>query len=479
MQIVDCFPYFNEKELLELRINLLHDYVDRFIITDANHTHKGDPKPFTCKETLKQLGLLSDKIQVIEVNLPSNKRFKSAWIRERMQRDEAVKYFSDDTIAYVSDCDEIINPEYIEYYIDMIQKIPYDVYRVPLMNLQGSGDLQVHHRNGNPEEWNAPFFCVKRHFKEHSLSYIRENISNPLCDKEQISYRYNQQNFGNASLILNGEYLKYAGWHFTWMGDLSNRTNKLNSFLHWDEFDYVKNPKENSTDVLGRNDFYLKKISHDLLPKKLFETERIKNFLLPNIEIKNEISVVQIGTNRSNDSLSNYLLSNFSNLTIGLFVEPYSIFNEEIKKCYKKYKNIFIENIAIVPINCSENAQIEMFYHTGDPTYETTSCKKEHLFKHQQFYNEGEIKTFYVNCMSLEQLFDKYNIKELDWLLLDIEGMDSDIILSFNWEKYDIKRIEFEWLHLKDKTDIIEKKFYDMGYKKVNSIHQFDWAFEK
>lgn len=256
-----------------------------------------------------------------------------------MQRDEAVKYFSDDTIAYVSDCDEIINPEYIEYYIDMIQKVPYDVYRVPLMNLQGSGDLQVYHRNGNPEEWNAAFFCVKRHFKEHSLSYIRENISNQLCDKEQISYIYNQQNFGNASLILNGEYLKYAGWHFTWMGDLSNRTKKLNSFLHWDEFNYVKNPKENSTDVLGRNDFYLKKISHDLLPKKLFETERIKNFLLPNIETKNEISVVQIGTNRSNDSLSNYLLSNFSNLTIGLFVGL-------IQYLMKKLKNV-IKNIKI------------------------------------------------------------------------------------------------------------------------------------
>jgi hypothetical protein len=285
MEIVDCFPYFNEKELLELRINLMHDYVDRFIITDADHTHKGDPKPFTCKETLKELGLVSDKIQVIEVNLPSNKRFKSAWIRERMQRDEAAKYFNDDTIAYVSDCDEIINPEYIEYYLDMIQKIPYDIYRVPLMNLQGRGDFQVYHQNGNPEEWNVPFFCIKRHFQEHTLSYIRENMFNPLCNKEQASYKHNHQNFANAFLTINGEYLQYAGWHFTWMGDLFNRTQKLNSFLHWDEFDKVQNPEENTTDVLGREGFTLKKISHNLLPQKIFELPRVKEYLLPEYKV--------------------------------------------------------------------------------------------------------------------------------------------------------------------------------------------------
>ena len=35
MKIVDCFPYFNEKELLELRINLLYDHVDKFIISET------------------------------------------------------------------------------------------------------------------------------------------------------------------------------------------------------------------------------------------------------------------------------------------------------------------------------------------------------------------------------------------------------------------------------------------------------------
>ena len=69
--LYDCFLYFDEKELLELRVNLLKDIVDGFIITDGNLTFKGDPKPFTCLDTIRELGLPEEKIQVLHVELPS------------------------------------------------------------------------------------------------------------------------------------------------------------------------------------------------------------------------------------------------------------------------------------------------------------------------------------------------------------------------------------------------------------------------
>ena len=62
--LFDCFLYFNEKELLELRYHMLKDIVDGFIITDADRTFKGDKKPFTCVETLEELGIPQDKVQV-------------------------------------------------------------------------------------------------------------------------------------------------------------------------------------------------------------------------------------------------------------------------------------------------------------------------------------------------------------------------------------------------------------------------------
>jgi hypothetical protein len=41
--LIDYFPYFNERELLELRIRLLQDHVDHFVIAEADRTGRADP----------------------------------------------------------------------------------------------------------------------------------------------------------------------------------------------------------------------------------------------------------------------------------------------------------------------------------------------------------------------------------------------------------------------------------------------------
>ena len=44
MNIYDCFMYFDEDLLLDLRLNTLNDYVKKFVITEATYTHNGTPK---------------------------------------------------------------------------------------------------------------------------------------------------------------------------------------------------------------------------------------------------------------------------------------------------------------------------------------------------------------------------------------------------------------------------------------------------
>jgi len=466
MRVIDCFPYFNEKELLELRINLLSDHVDKFIIVDADHTHSGIPKSFTCVQTLNELGILTDKIQVIELNLPSYIEENCSWVRERMQRNVISNYIEDGDICIISDCDEIINPNLIEYYTSVSEKHPQNILRIPLIFLMGRGDLRVYDESHNPVSWNTPFICLHEHLKKYTLSDIRESYA---LSTHHIDY--------SDIFITENNIIEDAGWHFSWMGDITRIKIKEESFLHWNEVSVKNNyvAEENKTDCLGRKDHILKKYPIELLPQKIFDLDRVRNFL----QLKKQISVVQIGTNKSYDDLSKHLISNYENLNFGLFVEPNLIFNDKIEKCYEKFENISIENIAIVPQNFTQENEIEIFYHTGDPTLETTSCIKEHLIKHEQYYSDGEIKSFKVPCMTLTELFEKYSIKNLDWLLLDIEGIDAEVILTFNWESYNIKRIEFEYIHLGIYTETIERKFYNMGYKKVVSLHEFDWAFEK
>lgn len=193
---------------------------------------------------------------------------------------------------------------------------------------------------------------------------------------------------------------------------------------------------------------------------------------------------VQIGSNKGNDSLSNHLLSTYDEIEFGLLVEAVPLHINDLRKCYSKFKNVIIENIAIKNPDHKED-KIKFYLHTKNaPDYGISSTVKEHILQHERdvphLYG-GKIIEFELNCITLDDLLEKYHVTDLDWLFLDAEGMDAKILLSLNWEKYNIQRVEFEYLHLKDDEQAILNLFDSMGYQKVDSIdkYKFDWAFEK
>lgn len=194
------------------------------------------------------------------------------------------------------------------------------------------------------------------------------------------------------------------------------------------------------------------------------------------------MKVVQIGSNKGNDDLSRYLKQHHKDLKFGLFVEANSLHISDLTECYKNYSNVFIENIAIkIPDHLENNLQF--FYHTKDgPLYAITSCKKEHIEKHIEMCPHlagGEIKSFNVPCITIRDLFKKYQIQDLDWLLLDVEGIDAEILLTTDWNLYDIKRIEFESLHLNEHQEKIEQMFKRLNYVRTNSLNLYDQAWVK
>jgi FkbM family methyltransferase len=192
------------------------------------------------------------------------------------------------------------------------------------------------------------------------------------------------------------------------------------------------------------------------------------------------MKIAQIGSNKGNDDLSRFLKSNYKKLDFGLFVEANPQHIDDLKKCYSNYENIIVENVAIKsPFQDQE--EMEIFYNTYDINGEIASCKLSHVLTHTEWcpsIKDGEIKSFKVKCLTLNDLFNNYNITYLDHLLLDIEGIDVEILLTFNWEKYKIKKIEFEHLHLHEYSYNIVSMLEGMGYQKVDSLSQNDWAFE-
>lgn len=67
----------------------------------------------------------------------------------------------------------------------------------------------------------------------------------------------------------------------------------------------------------------------------------------------------------------------------------------------------------------------------------------------------------------------------MDWLLLDVEGIDAELLLDTDWSKYDIRRIEYEELHLGENKKPIEKILKELGYIQSIAIHRYDDAWTK
>lgn len=182
------------------------------------------------------------------------------------------------------------------------------------------------------------------------------------------------------------------------------------------------------------------------------------------------MNIIQLGSCIGNDDLTTMIGDKQPELLV--LVEPMSIHNEKILKCYEHITNKHLENIAI---SISGDSEISFFYHENDgPMYEVASTNIQHILKHG--YNSNGIKELRVKCLTITELFQKYNLRKIDILFIDTEGIDDLIIKSIDFEKYDIDEIYFENLHLtqNDIYDFLEKKGYNVikkwGYNNWSSF---------
>ena len=132
MRIIDCFMYFDEDLVLEIRLNTLNEMVDKFVICEATRDHAGNEKELNFKKD--KFLKFKDKIEYIIVNdIPLNvnskkKNWHENHIRDQFQRNAIerglTKCNPDDWIM-ISDIDEIPDPKKInEFDVKKKFKIP-------------------------------------------------------------------------------------------------------------------------------------------------------------------------------------------------------------------------------------------------------------------------------------------------------------------------------------------------------------------
>ena len=287
MKIFDCFMYFDEEVVLDLRLNFLDQYVDYFVIVESIYTHKGEKRKlkfnpnkfekFKSKIIYKVYDENNEGIEKIldqdSEKIKSYKYIMNALRRENGQRNHILAGLDNadiDDIILISDVDEIPNLNLIDFTkirekIFMFrQDMFYYKFNLKLPNMVWTGTKGCRKKNLLSPQW-------LRNVKDRKYSIFRFDIL--FSDKKYNSIKF----------------IDKGGWHFTNLKTAKEIEHKLKSYLHHWEFD--ENPL--STDQI-ENIIKKKQAIYDLtLDKRLnkigsgnklikYEFEKLPEYLKKN-----------------------------------------------------------------------------------------------------------------------------------------------------------------------------------------------------
>ena len=289
MKIFDCFMYFDEEQVLDLRLNVLYQNVDYFVIVESIYNHKGEKRNLLFnsqkfeKFNDKIIYLVYDKIpQLVEpIKETDNEKEKdgkyimNALYRENAQRDfilEGLKSAKKDDLILISDVDEIpklssvnlnqINNEIILFKQDMF----YYKYNLSLPNFKWTGTKAVKKKNLVSPQW-------LRNVKDRKYPFYR--IDTFFSDKKYIDIK-----------IIND-----GGWHFSNIKSPEMIEHKLRSYLHHREFDQVSLSIEEINELVKKKqaiydlrvDKRVNKVGNGVILEN-FEMKKLPNHINDNID---------------------------------------------------------------------------------------------------------------------------------------------------------------------------------------------------
>jgi beta-1,4-mannosyl-glycoprotein beta-1,4-N-acetylglucosaminyltransferase len=284
MKVFDVFPFFNEIDLLELRLNLLYPFVDYFVINEATKTFSGKEKDLYYLKNKDRFSKFQDKIIHNIIEEPTIEMLDLAGIRyntpvrchqmDATQKDSIFNFLneickSDDVIIW-SDLDEIPNPEVIKelkdfYSSGKIYNFAQEYCMCYLNMVEKTGSFNSQTRDFDYE--NYPKLIGTKMFDFSFLSkYTMTEMRRELPKEENVR-------------------INPGGWHWTYVGSeevsVEDRViTKINSAAHQEyNKDSVKKRitelLELNMDPLGRNQGRYEIVQMD---------ESYPNYILNNIE---------------------------------------------------------------------------------------------------------------------------------------------------------------------------------------------------
>ena len=229
MKIIDCTTYYSEDLMLDVRFNILNEYVDKFIITESKFSHSGEKK--TLNFNINNFPKFKDKIEYLVIenepdgintsdNTSSTKRLNSLLRIEQSYNFmmDAIKDASDDDLICLSDNDEI--PNFNSKYFKQSKS---DIYIFKQLFFYYKFNLLY-----DLMPWYGTKACKKK--KLLSFSWLRN-----LKNRKYPFWRFDT--FFSKAKHTNLEIIEDGGWHFTNLKTAEEIFIKLSNFGHHNEFD--------------------------------------------------------------------------------------------------------------------------------------------------------------------------------------------------------------------------------------------------
>lgn len=231
--IYDCFTFFNELELLELRLHELAEVVDKFVLVEATKTHSNKPKPLHYQENrLRFAGFHDQIIHVVVADLPDS---KDPWVLENYQRNCIARGLADcrpEDFVLVSDLDEIPRATAVD---KMSREIPFPdnlLSHAVHAGLNSTWFKSVFHQRKlrRPLRRNHPFIWKFRQTLYRHFMNCRSVDPAFSYGTRMLRFR----DFSCAEELRHSGYkvVENGGWEFSWMGGVQRIQEKLAAYAH-------------------------------------------------------------------------------------------------------------------------------------------------------------------------------------------------------------------------------------------------------
>mgnify|MGYP006105003259 FL=1 len=235
MKIYDCFMFYDEKMILDLRLNCLNKHIDKFIIVESSFTHSGEKRDLlfnindypNFKDKIIYIVLEEQPKDLFELSKSdtfdqeNSKYILNALKRENLQRNTIEKGLlsaSPDDIVIISDVDEIPDLDKVDFnnknndIILFKQKFYYYKFNLKLISFDWYGSKACKRKNLISPQW-------LRNIKDKKYPFWR------------LDTIFSKKKYSNISFIEQG------GWHFSNMKTAEDIEKKMRTYLHHREYD--------------------------------------------------------------------------------------------------------------------------------------------------------------------------------------------------------------------------------------------------